>query len=149
MSDLTGILKANGFFILGYFYTIISQWMFPPLIDAVEDLIGTNVAGILWTGLWITWVLAIIIIPLALMIQALTTKLPSANPLINTTTGILWSLFTLMLVIAGWYMTTGLTDILRYELLKVLFWVGTIIIIIIGNVIVVPAYMIIESKKNA
>ncbi len=142
MVNIITILKGNGLFLMGYGFAVISQWIFPILVDFLNDKLG----GLVWLGIILTWVLALIIIPLGLIIYGLTEKSESRN-MFGMIFGILYGLFAMLLAYFTYFWTATLTSILEYPLLVTLFWVGYIIIFIM-NIIIVPVVHIIEVKQQ-
>lgn len=156
MADFKKILLGTGAFVLAYFYGAITLHVIPPLIESIENgnaaagVAGNNtLAGILWFGLIITWFIAFIIMPIALKTWGLTTKENEENPILGISIALAWAMFTLAISYFGWYWIEPLSNSLStYTILQACFWIG-LLLVWVSNVIVIPAYLIIEAKKTA
>lgn len=157
MPNIKRLLIGAAIFIIGYFYMIITQKIIPPMIfharTTGEVTLNNTTAGIIWIGLIITWVLAIIVVPIGLQITGITGQNKEENPVFLGTFGILWGLFAIAISYLTWYWHTGLTSILADAtygtagIVTALYWTGYITMFLM-NVIVIPTTSIIKAKAS-
>ena len=132
-----------------YFYKMMMNAL-PPMIDVLENstLTGaTTFAEIMWFGLVVTWILALIVIPIGYITYSLTREETQLGKgIFGSAFGILYGLFALALFVYTWYMRTALTGVLDYTLLTALFYMGYVAIFL-TNILVIPTIAIIRSKN--
>lgn len=149
MVNIKKSLIGSGIFAIGYAYAAISQFIYPIMLNVIP--LGDTLEGIIWFGIIITWVLAMLILPIGMWYYALTERTEIDNPVFMGTLAFLWFILSLCFTYFTYYWTTPLTAIFTTEypnvriLLLALFWIG-IILTWVTNVIVIPARLIIESK---
>lgn len=148
------ILKGNLLFMFGFFYGIISVSIIPPFLTAVVSAFtgsfeSNTLPAIIWIGLIITWILTMFILPIARIYDGLVQEVPkeNQNPIIGATTGILWFLFTLLIIYFAWYWVPILASNINtdYTILVVLYWISVITAIII-NAVIVPIFIINKNR---
>ena len=115
---------------IGYFLVLITQWTMPPLIDNLDSTLG----GIMWIGVIIVWLLSLIVVPLGIIIYALTTPENNKQPLFQMITGILYGLFTWLLVYVAWYATDNLANLMVNELTLAFYWIGLTLLILLNGI---------------
>lgn len=146
--DIKKIMMGTAFFIIGYIFVAITQWMFPYLIDAVDTLgMADSLQGILWFGVIIVWIIALVVLPIAFIVWGLMKYEQSQNPMLNITFAVLWSVFTLAITYFTYFWLPILAAALEYQILIALFWVG-IVVILVTNVIIAPTYVIVQAKRG-
>lgn len=152
MVDILKAIMGVGTFILGYFFIVLSVWTVPPLLDFLSD----ELAGILWFGLILMWIGAVIFLPVGVVIWALKQEGGISEGYFNTGIAILYSIFSLLFAYKSYFWLTTLTSAFTvtlsgtttvYNLLLVIFWLGYIIQLAM-NIIAIPAYIIIEAKNE-
>lgn len=138
-------------FLVGYFLCVVTQYVVPALADVVsaDTLMSTTsvstVGKIIWLGLIIVWVLALIVVPLAFAVWGITTPTERQSPILAGIGSILYFVFAILLTWAIYFWVTPLADSLIYNPLKAMFWVGLVGVWLI-NVIITPMMGIAEAK---
>lgn len=143
MTDYKKIIIGTGIFLLGYFYATITQHIIPPLLDYLTG----SIHQIMWVALIITWVLALLVAPIGVIVWGLTTDNTHGNQIFGITGGFLYAFFSLAIFYFTWYMTTPMANALNYTILTALFWTG-LVAIYAFNVVVIPAHSIITAKQT-
>lgn len=146
--DIKKLLIASTSFLLGYAYCMISQYIIPAVIDntTISATLGDTVSGVIWIGTIISWILALLVIPIALYVNALTTDEGTSN-MAGVSIAIAWSLISMIALYVSYFWTTGLTSVITYDILTILFWVGYIAYWAM-NILVIPGYTIINAKRG-
>lgn len=147
MVNIKKTVIGTGTFLLGYFVCLILQHVIPALMDVVEASLGNTVSGIMWFGTIIIWVLAMVVIPIGYIIWGILEETEMKNPVFGFATSALYFVFALAFTYFTWYMITPLQSMFSYPLLIGLFWTGLISLWVL-NVIAVPTYLIIETKRG-
>lgn len=145
MTDYIKILSGIGAYMVGIFGSLMIQYIMPPLIAFLSD--WPTVEGIMWIGVIIVWSLMMVIVPIGVITWGLTTKGEiTPNPFFLIIIAFFWSIFSIFIIYLtqGWI--TPITQIITYDLLGVLFWIGYISQVL-TNTIGIPAYLIIEAKS--
>lgn len=149
MADVLKLLMATGAFFLGYIYLAISQFIFPPLVEWLQgsDIsIAVTLGGIIWLGVILTWVLAVWVVPIAMLTYGLFTDEESPLAVNKAVFAVLWFLFSVVLAYFTYFWTTPMASVLTENITKIIFWIGYIIIWL-GNIVVIPGYQIIKAKQ--
>lgn len=149
MVNIYKSLIASGTFLIGYGYTALSQFIYPPLLTTLP--LGDTLEGLVWFGIILTWALTMIIIPVGFWYYGLTESSGIDNPVFKATLGGLWFIMGLAFTYFTYSWTTPLTASYTATypniqiILTALFWIG-LILTWVANIIVIPAKLIIESK---
>ena len=152
MTEYKYVIGGTGVFILGYFYTLLSSYFASAMIDAmVEDTSVTNLStlgNLLWWGIILTWILALIVVPIIFFIYGMQTK---GNRQITqaqeVTIGVLWFIFSCAFTVVCWYIVPITANLLTLGIANGVYWVG-IIVLWVFNTLIVPANAIIYNYSN-
>lgn len=150
MADMKMIMVGTGTWLLGYILIIVSQWIAVTLFPFLNDpTIGgsSTLEGILWIGLIIIWLVAILIAPLGIKIYGLQTETQDEKQLFSLAFSIAYAIFIWLFIYVAWDTINAMSAVMILDLAKVLYWVSVISIILFDGV-GVPAYLIIEAKKG-
>lgn len=144
MTNMKLVLFGTGSFLIGLFYVLLSQHIFPPLIA----FLGSDLQDILWFGVIITWILALIVVPIGFFVFGLKEENEKYHDISGLIVGILFLVFSLGIVYVTWYWNVTFTASLEDNFLLILYWIGYLSVWLF-NIIIVPTYLIINSKQTS
>lgn len=149
MVNIKKTLMGTGLFFIAYFASIILQYIIPPLINTLETEHGTTLAGLSWFMTIIVLILMYLVVPLGVMIWGITEPSQNDNPIFGYATAILYAMFSIAIIFFTWYMVTPMTNAILsdYTIITALFYIGLLGTWLM-NTILVPTYMIIETKRG-
>ena len=130
-------------FFVGMFVCIIIEAMATPLSELLTS--ATN-DGIVWFGIILVYVLAMVIIPLGYIIVGLREQ-ESNQSMFGIASGVLYFILAIMLTIFGWFWITAFSELITDGTLLVVFWVG-LSSTWITAVLIAPAMKIISASKT-
>jgi hypothetical protein len=65
-----GVIKGFGFFLIGYIVSLISYYVAPPIIEALDSIWSSSVFTSLgWLAIYLIWILSMLVIPSYLVIK--------------------------------------------------------------------------------
>lgn len=149
MSNLKLVLTGTILFPIGYALSTLLSYIIPELLDLFTESWATDIVQIGWLMLFIVWALSLIVMPIGVKILGLTMEEDKPSEKIQQIFGIafgfLYAIIALLIVYFTWDWTTTMTEVINYDLLLAMFWIGYIIIFIL-DVIVVPYTYISEAR---
>ena len=98
-------------------------------------------------GVIITWILAFLVVPTALIILGLTEQDKHESGVIQITFAFLYPIFMIAIAYFTWGWNATISSQYTYDILFGLYWIGLFLVWTL-NIIVVPAYNIIQAKKG-
>lgn len=157
---MVDLLKAGAgtfTYLIGCFIMLLTLHIVPPLANYLQNETtisgASTLAGIIWFGLILIWILGTLVIPIGLMVWGITIPSEIKNPVFLMSIGILWFIISSAFSYFSYYMTSSISEMMsatiggvEYILPVVLFWIG-LVAIWIFNIGVIPTYFIIESRS--
>lgn len=150
MVDFKQVIKGLLIFVLGYFLTITSYYIVPPILNSIPY---TDQLGLTWFVMIVTWVLGLIIIPAITITKGIQTQEATTTGFQGMALAALFFLFMLILTYVGWFWIEALSGVLEVSdptatmIMQGVFYIGLFINWILG-VVIAPATKIIKSSTH-
>lgn len=144
MTNLAKVTKGMMSYFIGFFVSIILYYLIPALIDG---LINTDHQAITTMGMILIWIICMLIIPAAMIVQGLREEEEQGASIMGVSAGVLYFIFVIAITIFGWFMINGLASVIEDQLLTVIFWLGLIVNWVL-TAIGAPYMKIIHNTKN-
>lgn len=145
MVDVKLINYGSGAWLIGWFIIFVSQYIFPILLNLLY--INDTIDSVYWIGIVLMWFLLVLVVPIGLYIVGLKKDDSKIFNIMGIAYAGIHFFVSIILLYLTYYIHEIFIGLIHYDILKILYWVS-VIVVFIFNVLVIPIYIIINTKNE-